>query len=220
MSATPKPDRDSPKSKRGPKKKPAPGAGSKSVPPTRTQAVERSGAEHEAAQREALLRAIFENEPECVKLLTREGNLVEMNRAGLEMIQADSFEQVRGQCVYSVVAEEDRARFQELTKRVFQGESGTLEFEVIGLKGARRRLETPAVPLRDESGVITMLLGITRDVTQQERREHALRESENKFRAVAETTSGGIFIRKGSRFRYVNSAASCWWRTRTESGRW
>ncbi|MDP9263847.1 MAG: PAS domain-containing protein [Acidobacteriota bacterium] len=170
MGAKPKPDPDSRKAERGPKKKPAPDAGSRSLPQSESR-IREGRAEHELAQSEALLRAIFETEPECVTLLTREGNLVEMNRAGLEMIEADSIDQVRGQCVYSVVAEEHRARFRQLTERVFRGESGTLEFEVIGLKGAHRWLETRAVPLRDESGAVTRLLGITRDISDRKRGE-------------------------------------------------
>ena len=57
---------------------------------------------------ERWFRTIFESEPECVKLLDREGNLLDMNSAGLNLIEADSLDQVRGQCIYSVVAEEHR----------------------------------------------------------------------------------------------------------------
>ena len=45
------------------------------------------------------------------------------------------------------------------------GESGMLEFEVIGLKGTRRWLETHAAPMRDAQGAVVSLLGITRDIT-------------------------------------------------------
>src|SRR5690349_4684483 len=39
---------------------------------------------------EARLRTIIESEPECVKLVDREGRLLEMNPAGLAMIEADN----------------------------------------------------------------------------------------------------------------------------------
>src|SRR5882672_8485310 len=45
---------------------------------------------------EARLRAIVEAEPECVKLLDAEGRLIEMNPAGLRMIEAESLEALRG----------------------------------------------------------------------------------------------------------------------------
>ena len=43
---------------------------------------------------EAHLNAIIENEPECIKIMDKQGRLVQMNPAGLAMIEADSLEQV------------------------------------------------------------------------------------------------------------------------------
>ncbi|MGH9649697.1 MAG: PAS domain S-box protein, partial [Terriglobales bacterium] len=109
------------------------------------------------------------------------------------MIEADSLDQVRGQCVFSLVAGEHRARFQELTERVFQGDSGVLEFEMIGLKGTHRWLETRAVPLRDEAGQVNMMLGITRDITERKRAEAAAQESEERFRLVSLATNDAVW---------------------------
>ena len=131
-------------------------------------------AHRELAEREARWRAIFEAEPECVKLLAPDGTLLEMNPAGLQMIEADSLDQVRGHRVADLVAEPHRAAFRELIRRVFQGGSGTLEFEVVGLKGTRRRLETHATPLRDADGRITALLALTRDITARQQAEEQI----------------------------------------------
>ena len=125
----------------------------------------------ELAERERLLRTIFDSEPECVKVLGPDGSLRMMNRAGLAMIEADSLGQVAGHCIYGLVAAEHRAQFEALTERVFRGETGTLEFQSVGLKGTACWLETHAAPLRDESGAVTALLGITRDITARKRAE-------------------------------------------------
>lgn len=70
-------------------------------------------AQRAVREREARLRAIFESEPECVKLLAADGTLLEMNAAGLRMLEADSLGQMVNQCVYPLVAEEDRPAFQD-----------------------------------------------------------------------------------------------------------
>ena len=122
-------------------------------------------AEERLRASESRLRAIVGAEPECVKLIDGEGMLLEMNPAGLAMIEAESLHVVAGQCVYALVAPAYRQRFKDLTDRVCRGERGSLEFEIVGLKGTRRWLETHAVPLRDEATGQNLLLGITRDIT-------------------------------------------------------
>ncbi|MBI4885665.1 MAG: PAS domain S-box protein, partial [Acidobacteria bacterium] len=148
----------------------------------------------ELATRERLLAAIIDSEPECVKLLDRHGALLMMNPAGLRMIEADSFDQVLGQHIHRVVVDEYREAFQSLTEQVFRGTSGSLVYQVTGLKGTTRWLETHAVPLRDEHGAVTALLGIARDITEQTRVEQALREREASFRALFEQATDGIFV--------------------------
>src|SRR6266699_3560845 len=132
----------------------------------------RARAEAKIAERETLLRTIFEASPECVKLLSPDGTLLQMNHAGLAMLDADRAEQVVGQAVVDLVVPEHQAAFRALVARVAGGEPGRLEFEVTTLKGVRRWLDTQLVPLwRDGGASIDTLLGLTHDVTQRRRAE-------------------------------------------------
>ena len=155
---------------------------------------ERKRAEQALGRSEGRLRQIIETEPECVKVLGANGSLLEMNPAGLAMIEADSLEQVRGRSVYRYIAPGHRDAFVALTEKVLRGGSGTLEFELIGLKGTRRWLDTHAVPLRDFEGRATGLLAITRDITERKRAEAALKESERLYRTVIEQATENIFL--------------------------
>jgi len=146
---------------------------------------DRRRAEDALRESEARLRTIIAIEPECVKLTDRQGRVLEMNPAGLAMIEADTIDMVRGHPIFDVVAPEHRAAYLDLHRRVLEGESGTLEFEIIGLKGRRRWLATHAVPLRDGSGAVQAFLGITRDVTETRRAEQQLRASRTALRSLA-----------------------------------
>jgi PAS domain S-box-containing protein len=129
-------------------------------------------------ENEQRLRTIIETEPVCVKVVTADGRLVEMNRAGLAMLEASSLEEVQRHGLLHFIAPEYRAAFRELHRRVMQGESGTLEFSITGLRGTVRWLATHAAPMRDAAGGIAFLLGITRDIT-------ARREAEERVRHLA-----------------------------------
>lgn len=129
-------------------------------------------------------RTIFELAPECLKLLDTDGALLDMNSAGLAMIEADSLEQVVNLSVYPLIVPEHRAAFEDLTRRVFCGESGTLEFQLVGLKGTRVWLETHAAPLHHDNGQVSDLVAITRNITGRKRAEQSLQESHERHRAI------------------------------------
>lgn len=91
------------------------------------------------------------------------------------MIEADSVEQVLGKTLDHLVTEGYREQFAELTRRVFGGEQRMLEYDIIGLRGTHRWLETHVVPLRNQEGIVTALLGITRDISVRKKAEETLR---------------------------------------------
>jgi len=144
---------------------------------------------HSLRASETRLKAIVDAEPECVKLLDAEGRLIDMNLAGLRMVEADDLEVLRGKCVFDLVRPEQRETFRILTERVIHGGESSLEFEITGLKGRRLWLQTHAVPLRDEASGKTLVLAISRDMTEKKRFEDALRESESRFRSLVALSS-------------------------------
>lgn len=133
----------------------------------RRELTQRQMTDKRLQERESRLQAILDSEPECINLIAADGTLLEMNAAGLEMIEVGSASQVVGQRVDALVIPEHRRDFQMLTERVFRGESCTLEYEIVGRKGRHRWLDTHASPLRDERGRVIALLGITRDITSR-----------------------------------------------------
>jgi PAS domain S-box-containing protein len=130
------------------------------------------------------LNAIIDTEPECLKLLDADGGVLMMNRAGLRLIEAESLEQVMGRSVFPLITEQYRDAFVKLTRAVFQGVPGNLEFEIEGLKGRHVWLDTHAVPFRNETGEIVSLLGITRDITDRKLVEESLAEKQRLLKEL------------------------------------
>ncbi len=138
--------------------------------------IQRKRAEAALRGSENQLRAIIDAEPECVKIVAADGALVQMNAAGLAMIEASRPEQVIGKPIWGLLLPEYREPFRAFTERVLRGEKGKMEFEIIGLKGSHRWLETHAVPLPGEQGGPPMLLSITRDISERKQVEKRLKQ--------------------------------------------
>ncbi|HEV7746629.1 MAG TPA: PAS domain S-box protein [Pyrinomonadaceae bacterium] len=151
---------------------------------------ERECVEQALRQSESFRRTIIESQPECVKVVGQDYQLLDMNAAGLAMIGANSREQVIGQSVLELVAPEWRDRFVQLHERVCAGESLVSEFEIIGLNGARRRVETHAAPLRALDSKVVAHLAITIDITERKRAEESL----NIFRNLIDRSTDAIEV--------------------------
>ncbi|MDA0834661.1 MAG: PAS domain S-box protein [Planctomycetota bacterium] len=134
--------------------------------------------------RETLYQAILEAQPECVKVLDRDGRVLEMNPAGVRMIEADNFEQVRGVKISEILPPEYQELYRKWERQVFTGEKATIVFEADGLKGTRKWLEAIGTPLRNSSGEIEALLAVTRDITNRVVAEKRLRENEQRLRNI------------------------------------
>lgn len=111
-----------------------------------------------------LSKAIARTSPECIKVVAADGRLLQMNPAGLAMIEADSWESVAHALTCDLIAPEHQSLWLANHQRVCAGEPLVWEFDIVGLKGTRRSMETHASPIRLSDGS-TGQLGITRDVT-------------------------------------------------------
>jgi diguanylate cyclase (GGDEF)-like protein/PAS domain S-box-containing protein len=175
----------------------------------RRQETSRRAARRELKDSELHLRSIIEAEPECIKIVDAKGDLLDMNPAGLAMIEADALQQVAGQPVLDLIAPEYRAAFSEMHQRVLAGETAELAFEVRGLKGGRRWLETHAVPLQHNGQWVQ--LAITRDITERKKTEEALRIAATAFESqqgIAITNAHRVIVRVNKAFTAITGYSS------------
>ncbi len=141
---------------------------------------------------EERFRAIVETTPECVKLVSADGTLLLMNSPGLQMVGAGSKDEVIGKSLYSLIAPEDRDRFKAFNEKICSGARGSLEFDMVGLEGKRRNMETHAAPLQNQDGTIVHL-AVTADISDRKHAEQLLRGSEERLRALVNASSDVIY---------------------------
>jgi PAS domain S-box-containing protein len=87
------------------------------------------------------------------------------------------------------------------------GEPWDDTFPLRSRTGEYRWFLSRAVPIRDDAGTVLRWFGTNTDVTDQRRAQEALRESEERFRALAENATTGILvIDQDSRIEFANPA--------------
>jgi PAS domain S-box-containing protein len=157
-----------------------------------------------------VLRAITETSSECIKVVARDGRLLQMNPAGLAMIDADCWQSVAQACAFDLVAPEFRSSWIAHHQRVCDGESLVWEFDLLGLKGVRRRMQTRATPIPLSDGTLAQL-AVMREVTELNERTRELeatldrlRESERSFELLVDSVTDYALFRLDPSGRIVS----------------
>jgi PAS domain S-box-containing protein len=141
-------------------------------------------AQRALAESENRLRTIVQTEPECIKLLNINGEMEDINPAGLEMLEADSMEQVIGKSVLDTINVPYKKAYRKIIKNGFNGKPGVIEYEITGYKGSHRWFDTHAVPLTDSEGKITSLLCVTRNITKNKKAQEEINKTAEQLRQL------------------------------------
>jgi PAS domain S-box-containing protein len=135
-----------------------------------------------------LLRSIVDHTMDCIMVVTPECVVSEINKPGLEMLEADSLAAAQTKPFVEFIMPAYRQGFHDVLRHVLAGKSELLEFEVLGLKGGRRWLETQAGPLLDAAARVEALICITRDVTERKRTDAQIRGQLEELQRWREVT--------------------------------
>jgi PAS domain S-box-containing protein len=94
----------------------------------------------------------------------------------------------------------------EATGTADPGRIRSLEIEGYKKDGSIIWLESSVSNQRDKENKPIGILAVSRDITDRKQAEKKLRSSEEKFRALTETTASATLVVQGEKFRYVNPA--------------
>jgi PAS domain S-box-containing protein len=161
------------------------------------------------AESEMRLRTILDTDPECINLFDEEARLLDINKAGLHMVESDDPLEMAGRNFLPFVEPRNQKQVAKLVKDAFKGHSGAMEFEMTTLKGNKRWCEITVVPFRNPDKDVVNALGVTRDITEKKQAELAVRISEEKYRTLVEQAADTIALYDGDgHFLDTNTSAS------------
>lgn len=164
---------------------------------------DRKHAEESIRESNERLRTIIDTEPECVKTIDANGNLLDMNPAGLALLEVDCLDEIVGKPILNYVDKQYHEAFRKLSRDVFSGQSGILEFEITGRKGGHHFMETHAAPIM-ENGKVSALLAVTRDISQHKHAEKVLRDSAEEKQLLLTQTVQSVALTVEKRDPYTS----------------
>ena len=167
---------------------------------------ERKRREEELRKREERYRRLFEEAQEGIAISTPEGEIEKVNPAA-----ADIFGLSREELLQKNTAElyVDPTEQEEITQEL--GEKGSLREREVHLRradGAEIVCQVSTTVHRKREGRPVAFQTFFRDVTDRRRAIEALKDSEEKFRKLAEEAPLGVALIQDGAFQYVNPAYS------------
>ena len=140
---------------------------------------ERKRAEEALAHERDMLHVLMESVPDWIFFKDAESRIVRSNRAHAQLLGFDDPQEIIGKTDFDLFPSEDAQRFYDEEQRMLQsgqsvvarlGQTPSKDGEVLWVSETK-------IPLKDETGRVIGLVGISRDVTEIKRAEEALEKA-------------------------------------------
>ena len=154
--------------------------------------------QHEAGQRleasNVLLTNVLESNPDCVKLLDLAGRVSFMNGPGLKLMEVAGLQDISGKPWVSLWPEQERSKVTVALAEASAGRVGRFQGFCPTAKGTPKwwDVQVTLVPGSEEQP--GLFLASSRDVTELETVQSALRRSEERLRSALSISTVGVMF--------------------------
>jgi PAS domain S-box-containing protein len=140
------------------------------------------------------LAGIVESSDDAILSVTLDGIITTWNRSAEKMYGYTTSEAV-GQHISMIIPAERREEGADVLARVRRGERVEhFETERQTKDGRRLSVSLSVSPIQDDAGRVIGMSKIARDISERKRAEEALRESEERFRVLADSAPALIWV--------------------------
>ncbi|KHD84144.1 hypothetical protein NG54_17415 [Heyndrickxia ginsengihumi] len=157
-------------------------------------------------QMEGKFKSLFNSAGDAIDITDLDGNIIDVNPA-FEELYGWKREEIIGKPL-PVIPSNNRLRFQSKVDRTKQLGKYYKDMEVTCVKkdGSYIDVSLTFSPIRDMHGSIIGTSGITRDITEKKQLELSLKESEERYRLLVESSPEPIIVYQKGKILYANLA--------------
>jgi PAS domain S-box-containing protein len=177
-----------------------------------SEAAARRQAEREATRQLQLLRTLVDAIPDSIYVKDKDGRFLLHNAANRRLLGLAPGDEGAGRTVHDFPATRaNAAAYTADDQAVVAGGQAVINREEAFTQpdGSTGWFLTTKVPVRDEQGAVTGIVGVSRDVTARQRERQSLAESEARFRVLFESSPDAIFVENSEGLVLDANPAAC-----------
>ena len=163
--------------------------------------------EESLKESQEMLQLVMDNIPQYIFWKDKNSVYKGCNKNYAKAVGLKDPKDIIGKTDYGLLWTKNQAdNFREIDKKIMETDSA--EFHVIetiiNTKGNEIILDTNKIPIHNSEGNVAGIIGAYENITKKRTGEQRLKESEEKFRTIAEQALMGIFIIQDDLIKYVN----------------
>jgi PAS domain S-box-containing protein len=152
-------------------------------------------------------RSLVEASQDVIFIINRQGTIEYINHSGAAKLGVKP-DEIIGRKQKNMFPAAIAERQQRNLGNVFESGEPFYQEGPTTFPDGERWLGTWLVPLKDDAGQVTSVMGVSRDITERVQAEEALRESEARWRFISEATVDGIVIHDQGRIVDVSDTGA------------
>lgn len=156
-----------------------------------------SAREAEQRRNQRLIEAVVENSPAVIYVKDLAGRYLMVNRRYAEIFDLDRTD-VIGRTDHDIFAKDTADAFRAMDERVAAVGAAMTAEETAPLEDGIHSYISVKTPLRDDSGQVYAVFGISTDISEQRRAEEAFHASERRNRLIVEAALDAIVTIDGA----------------------
>ena len=169
------------------------------------QIVEQARGEKSLKASEEKFRRFFMNQPVLCYIVSKDGDIVEVNDTVLDTLGYTREELIGKPAIHTLYALSSRGKAEKLFRSWMEtGELRNEELNIVTKTGEERTVLLNVDTVRDASGSVIQSISVQVDITERKQVQVHLRESEERYRTLVENSPNAISVTIGDTIIYAN----------------
>lgn len=156
-------------------------------------AVEHKQVEEELKRKRDELQLILDSVPAFIYYKDKDGRIMNMNKATASLARVPR-EKLLNKTVAQLMPDSAEKYQRDDMEVIASGKAKMNIEESLKLPDKKMWLKTDKLPIKDEDGNVTGLIGFSIDITERKVMEESLRKSEEKLRVMFESMTDGVVV--------------------------